>query len=103
MAEIFNSMRKHDKERRAKHLDDAQQSQIPWTKHTEWHWSTTLNECRLDYWPSRTRFRYQGKTMVGDVEGFIRNKSMTTTTPSKIIYHAEGKGVMHQNVCTPDE
>ena len=45
-----------------------------WTKHTEWHWSRDLCGSRLDYWPSRNRFRWKGKTYSGDVKGFIRKR-----------------------------
>lgn len=32
-----------------------------WTKHTEWHWSRSINGERLDYWPSRKKFQWRGK------------------------------------------
>lgn len=31
-----------------------------WTKHTQWHWSRTVEGQRLDYWPSRKKFQYKG-------------------------------------------
>lgn len=34
----------------------------------------TLNGKRLDYWPSRNKFQYEGKVLCGDVQGFIRNR-----------------------------
>ncbi len=45
-----------------------------WTQHTEWHWSRTFNGGRLDYWPSRNRFQYAGKVMVGDVVAWMRKR-----------------------------
>lgn len=33
-----------------------------WTKHTQHHWSRIVNDKRLDYWPSTSRFKYEGKT-----------------------------------------
>lgn len=42
-----------------------------WTKHTAFHWSRTVKGQRLDYWPSRKKFQYQGLVMVGDVGEFI--------------------------------
>lgn len=59
-------------ERRAQNLANANPE--GWTKHTDYHWSRTLCGDRLDYWPSRNRFRWRGKTRTGDVEGFIRNR-----------------------------
>lgn len=45
-----------------------------WTQHTEHHWSRELCGHRLDYWPSRKRFRWKGQTHTGDVNGFIKNR-----------------------------
>ena len=36
-----------------------------WTKHTQWHWSRIIDGKRLDYWPSRKKFQWQGKVMRG--------------------------------------
>lgn len=47
-----------------------------WTMHTEYHWSRILNGKRLDYWPSRNKFMYDGRVMCGDVNGFIRNREV---------------------------
>lgn len=72
MGEIFNAMKRHDKERRERNLSSADLSGF--TRHTEHHYSRHLNGDRLDYWPSRNRFRWRGKTHTGDVQGFIRNR-----------------------------
>lgn len=45
-----------------------------WTKHHETHWSYNLLGERLDYWPGPMRFRWRGKTMNGDVVGFIEKR-----------------------------
>lgn len=42
-----------------------------WTKHTEHHWSRTVAGKRLDYWPSRKKYRFDGRVMRGDVHKFI--------------------------------
>lgn len=47
--------------------DDGQ-----WVKHTAYHWSRTVNGLRLDYWPSRKKFQYQGVVRRGDVMKFIQ-------------------------------
>lgn len=72
MGEIYNAMKKRDKERKKRNLAAANPK--GWTKHTEYHWSQDLNGSRLDYWPSKNKFRYKGKIMHGDVEGFIKNR-----------------------------
>lgn len=73
MREDFEALRQADSVRRNRNLSTA--NPTGWIQHTDYHWSRTLNGKRLDYWPSRNRFRYEGRTMVGDVEGFIRNRS----------------------------
>lgn len=105
MREAFDDWKRYWKNRRKKHLADAQLEEykqaaasidckevtingmidaepIQWTKHTEWHWSTMLNGEQLDYWPSGTKFRYKKKTYRGtinDVQGFIRNRRIKPT------------------------
>lgn len=76
MAEIFRAHREHDQERRERNLAKADAS--GWEIHTEYHWSRTLNGRRLDYWPSRNKFQYNGKVMTGDVAGFIKNRERPT-------------------------
>ena len=72
MGEVFNAMREADKERRERNLNKFDPT--GWNKHTEYHYSCLLNGKRLDYWPSRNRFQYNGRVMTGDVVGFIRKR-----------------------------
>lgn len=72
MGDDFRALDAHHKKRKAKNLRNAKPE--GWKKHTQYHWSRTLNGKRLDYWPSRNKFQYEGRVMCGDVEGFIRNR-----------------------------
>jgi hypothetical protein len=73
---IWDALKAHSKSKfdsdrqrfmaQAKAADDG-----GWTKHTEHHWSRTINGNRLDYWPSRKKFMYGGKVQRGDVARFI--------------------------------
>lgn len=72
MGEIFRDMREADKERKKRNLAAANPE--GWTIHTDFHWSRDLNGKRLDYWPSRNKFQYNGKVMCGDVEGFYKKR-----------------------------
>lgn len=72
MAEVFNAMKQRNKRRRAKNLQKADSA--GWEVHTEYHWSRLLNGKKLDYWPSRNKFMYNGKVMTGDVMGYIRKR-----------------------------
>lgn len=46
-----------------------------WVKHTPYHWARELNGKRLDYWPSKDKWSYDGAIHFGDVEKFIEEKS----------------------------
>lgn len=61
-----------DQKRRRRNRDAADPT--GWTIHTEYHWSRMVAGKRLDYWPSTTRFQYDGKVMTGGVEGFIKKR-----------------------------
>lgn len=77
MREVFDAVKEHHKERKARNLKAALEKVYSlggWEIHTEWHWSRSLNGKRLDFWPSRNKFQYEGKVMCGDVVGFIRNR-----------------------------
>lgn len=51
-----------------------------WTKHDDYHFSGTLQGKRIDYWPTRNRFQYEGKVMCGGIEGFIKKHDKVTPT-----------------------
>jgi len=46
-----------------------------WQVHTAWYYSKMLNGNRLDYWPSKNKYRYKGKTEIGDVFEFIKQNA----------------------------
>lgn len=73
MADDFRFMKARDRERKTRNLAAADPE--GWTQHTEYHWSRDLAGSRLDYWPSRNKFQYQGRVMTGDVNGFIRKRT----------------------------
>lgn len=76
MREIFDAMKEHNVQRKARNLKQHSEAEtIAWVKHTEFHWSITVAGKRLDFWPSRNKFQWNGKVMVGDVYGFIRNRN----------------------------
>lgn len=43
-----------------------------WTRHHETHYSRIVNGRRLDYWPGPKKWRYNNKTMFGDVKQWLR-------------------------------
>ena len=75
MAEVFREMDKLDKERRYRNLANADPT--GWAIHTEWHWSRLLCGERVDYWPTKNKWRWLGKMYHGDIKGFIRNRELS--------------------------
>lgn len=77
---IWDAMKQHSKEKfdadRARFLERASvDDDGGWTKHTQWHWSRFVSGHRLDYWPSRSKFQFQGRVMRGDVMMFIASQA----------------------------
>lgn len=73
---LWDALKAHAKDKfdadRAKfHADALAGDDGLWTKHSEWHWSRSINGKRLDYWPSRKRYQFDGRVMRGDVRAFI--------------------------------
>lgn len=57
-----------------------------WHFYTEYHWGKIVNGKRLDYWPSKSKFQYEGVVMQGDVDKFIAgllsDESKTAVVPT---------------------
>lgn len=78
---IYDAMKAHSKSKfdldRDRFLEGAIASDDGrWTKHTEHHWSRQVAGKRLDYWPSRKKFQFEGRVMRGDVQIFIRKQAI---------------------------
>jgi hypothetical protein len=74
LSDDFSEHKELDKLRKQRNLEAANPE--GWTVHTEYHWSRTLLDKRLDYWPSRNKFMFEGKVRCGDVLGFIKNREI---------------------------
>lgn len=85
VGEMWNAHREADKARKERNL--AKADPAGWTVHTYWHWSRKLNGKRLDYWPSRNKFMYEGRVMCGDVNGFIRKRDLSRSELTEIVGH----------------
>lgn len=72
ITEMWAERRKADQEIRHARLAEADPE--GWTKHTPYHWSRKLRGLRLDYWPTKHKFMYDGRVMVGDVRAFIAKR-----------------------------
>jgi len=45
-----------------------------WRKHTPYHWSIDVAGKRLDFWPTKDKWMYEGELCWGDVDEFIKSK-----------------------------
>jgi hypothetical protein len=81
MGDFYREWEAEKKRRREENLKEAEQQRDEgWTVHSEFHWSRVLCGDKLDYWPSRNKFRWRDKTHVGgNVKGFIRNREAECT------------------------
>lgn len=73
---LWDALKQHAKAKfdadRARFMAQAvAQDDGGWTKHTEHHWSRMVAGKRLDYWPSRKKYQFDGRVMRGDVARFI--------------------------------
>lgn len=58
---------------RQQHLQEAiAMDDGRWTKHTPYHWSRMVRGERLDFWPTKEKYRWHGKTEFGDVRRVLR-------------------------------
>lgn len=77
IAIMGREMRRYRQEQGKKNLANADLKGF--TKHTPYHYSCDLLGDRLDYWPSRQKFRWRGQTYArwqykGSVQDFISRK-----------------------------
>lgn len=75
--EIWDAIKQHKKEKfdsdRRSFMEKAiADDDGEWVKHTDYHWSRFVAGKKLDYWPSRSKYQYDGKVMRGNVLAFIR-------------------------------
>ena len=67
---FWKALKDHKKEKfdadREKFLNQAiSDDDGKWTKHTNFHWSRSIGNDRLDYWPSRKKFMFKGQVKRG--------------------------------------
>jgi hypothetical protein len=72
VGEDFALLKALNKARRAKNYDRALVIQPIFTVHTQWHWSIMVNGKKLDYWPSSSRWHYDGKSFNGTPENLMK-------------------------------
>ncbi|MEM7663801.1 MAG: hypothetical protein AAF292_16280 [Pseudomonadota bacterium] len=62
---------------------------ISWHKFTQHHWKTDLKDgTRLDYWPTKSKWKHAGQVRNGDVYSYIEEYAkhgFTTSEQDKVI------------------
>ena len=66
------SKEKFDKDRKTFLAKAQSEDDGGWIKRTPYHWQRLVAGKLLDYWPSRSKFQYDGKVQRGDVVKFIK-------------------------------
>lgn len=66
------SKEKFDKDRKTFTDKAVAEDDGGWIKRTPYHWQRLVAGKLLDYWPSRSKFQYDGKVQRGDVAKFIK-------------------------------
>ena len=66
------SKEKFDKDRKTFMDKAVAEDDGGWIKRTPYHWQRLVAGKLLDYWPSRSKFQYDGKVQRGDVVKFIK-------------------------------
>ena len=89
MGDVFREWDRQKKERREANLDEFDPD--GWTKHTDYHFSQTVAGKRLDYWPSKKKWMYDGKVATGSVEDFIAARDREAERLSAQGIAAQGK------------
>jgi len=71
---MSSNARKRERTKQRKNNNLKEANPDGWRKHTEWHWSRSLNGLQLDYWPSTRKCQYKSAvyTNVCDIEELSR-------------------------------
>jgi len=86
--EVFDEIKKHRKERRAKRL--ARTDDFGWSKHTDTHWYRMIDGEKLHYWPSANKWLFRGQYYRGGLPRFLGekidadNKRLRESVPSQV-------------------
>ncbi len=48
---------------------------LKWKEHSEYHLSAMLDGSRIDYWPTKRKWRHEDELRTGDIEGYIRARA----------------------------
>jgi len=94
MGDVGDYWREHREYRRRKGLPakspkpparvvdfSAKWKHLGFKRFTTWHWQIELTGGLLDYWPSKTKWRYRGETVagtVGQLEKLIKREQVGT-------------------------
>lgn len=70
---MWRAYKDHHRKRREENWRKADPE--GWTVHTPYHWQMLLLGDILDYWPSRNKWRWRGKTHHGNVREFINART----------------------------
>ena len=71
--EVYQILKEEDKARKMRNLAAADPT--GWDQKTPYHWQRELDGDIVDYWPSRNKWRWRGRTRVGEIKGWLARKT----------------------------
>lgn len=74
IGDIYKAVRENEQaERQARLERNAWNYNVAnWTVHTPYHWGRFINGKKLDFWPSRDKWMYNGKVRVGGLADWLK-------------------------------
>lgn len=76
VGEMYQALREHDQERRQERLDRNTEvyDQANWEIHTPYHWGRWVRSKKLDFWPSKDKWMYEGRVRVGGLDSWLKSR-----------------------------
>lgn len=70
----------------------SETAELPWRKHSEYHWTIKVDTGTLDYWPTKHKWRWKDKNYQGasyqDVLTFILHRNIVPASKKKALEEA---------------
>lgn len=73
IGEAWQMMREEDRKRRYARVDTASKTydKANWVEHTTFHWGRYVKGKKLDFWPSKDKWMWEGNVYTGGLEDFL--------------------------------
>lgn len=74
IGDMYRAVREDDQEERHARLARNQEvyDQANWTVHTPYHWGRLVRGKKLDFWPTKDKWMYEGQVRVGGLDNWLK-------------------------------